>query len=62
MATKVKESVRQRREQAIDRQKQHDSLTLENKLRKLDSVPGEAKRERARLTKQIEEAKKGKKA
>jgi hypothetical protein len=62
MATKVKATVRQKREQAIDRQKAHDSLTLENKLKKLDSVPGEAKRERARLTKQIAEAKKEKKS
>jgi len=60
MATKVKATVRQKREQAIDRQKQHDSLTLENKLKKLDSAPGESKRERARLTKQITEAKKAK--
>lgn len=58
MSTKVKATVRQKHEQAIDRQKAHDSLTLENKLKKLDAVPGEAKRERARLTKQIAEAKK----
>jgi len=60
MSTKVKATVRQKREQAADRQKQHDSLTLENKLRKLDGAPGEAKRERARLTKQIAETKKAK--
>jgi len=62
MATKVKATVRQKHEQAIDRQKQHDSLTLENKLKKLDSAPGASKRERDRLTKQILETKKAKKS
>jgi len=60
MSTKVKATVRQKREQAIDRQKAYDSLTLVNKLMKLENMPGESKRERARLMKQIEDAKKAK--
>jgi hypothetical protein len=55
MATKVKATVRQKREQAQDRQKAHDSLTPQQKLKKLDGVPGDAKRERTKLLKVIEE-------
>lgn len=60
MSTKVKATVRQKHEQAIDRQKAHDALTPQQKLKKLDGAPGASAKERAKLTKQIEAEKKAK--
>ncbi len=40
-----------RRKAAAERQKVYDSLTVEEKLARLDQRPGESKRERARLGK-----------
>lgn len=57
MSTKVKATVKQKREQALDRQHAHDHLTIEQRLRKLDQAPGEAKKERARLMKPTTNAK-----
>lgn len=40
-----------KREHAEARQREYDALTTEQKLARLDSRPGESKRERARLAK-----------
>ena len=55
-----KERIQARREEAIKRQELRDQLTPEQQLQRLDLLLGNgvgAKRERARLLKQIEESK-----
>lgn len=49
MATKVKETVRKKREEAEDRQRAHESMSLEARLAKLDKRPGNSKKEREKL-------------
>jgi hypothetical protein len=53
MSTKVKETVRLKREQAEDRQKHRATLTPQQQLDRLTTRPGESLKERARLNKLI---------
>jgi hypothetical protein len=57
MSTKVKAVVRAKREQAEERQRAHDALSLPTRLAKLDSRPGNSKKERAKIAKLIKEKK-----
>ena len=57
MATKVRAEVRRKREEAEDRQRAHEAMSLEARLKKLDSRPGNSKRERAKIAQQIAEKK-----
>lgn len=57
MSTKVKATVRQKREAAEDRQRAHKAMSLDARLRKLDSRPGASQKERAKLAKLIAEQK-----
>lgn len=57
MATKVKAEVRRKREEAADRQRAHDAMPLDARLRKLDSRPGASKKERAKIAQQMAEKK-----
>jgi len=43
-----------RQKEALERQAEYDKLTPEQKLERLDSKPGESKKQRARLLKAIE--------
>ena len=51
-----KSRVRQRREEAIERQKVHDGRTPEQQLKLIKSRTGESKKEKHRLVVKIEKA------
>ena len=60
-------TVEQKREEAQERQAAYDKLSPEDRLARIETRPGESKRERAKLMSKIEsrrkvKAKKGKKA
>lgn len=52
------EKLNRRREGAAGRQEAYDKLTTQQKLARLDARPGESRRERARLEKELERGKK----
>jgi len=51
-----KARVRQRREEAIERQKVHDGRTPEQQLKLIKSRTGESKKEKHKLVERIEKA------
>ena len=51
-----KSRIRQRREEAIERQKVYDGRTPEQQLKLIKSRPGESKKEKHRLVELIEKA------
>ena len=56
-----KSRIRQRQEEAIERQKVHDSRGPEQQLKLIKTRPGESKKENHRLVTLIEDAYKSKK-
>jgi hypothetical protein len=55
MSTKLKATVRVKREEAQERQRYRQTLTAQQQLNRLDQRPGASKKERAKLTKQVVE-------
>ena len=53
---KNKSRIRQRQEEAIERQKVHDGRTPEQQLKLIKSRPGESKKEKHKLVEIIEKA------
>ena len=53
---KNKSRIRQRQEEAIERQKVHDGRTPEQQLKLITSRPGESKKEKHKLVEIIEKA------
>ena len=53
---KNKSRIRQRQEEAIERQKVHDGRTPEQQLKLIKSRPGESKKEKHKLVERIEKA------
>ena len=51
-----KSRIRQRQEEAIERQKVHDGRTPEQQLKLIKSRPGESKKEKHKLVERIEKA------
>ena len=51
-----KSRIRQRREEAIERQKVYDGRTPEQQLKLIKSRPGESKKEKHKLVERIEKA------
>ena len=51
-----KSRIRQRQEEAIERQKVHDGRTPEQQLKLIKSRPGESKKEKHKLVEIIEKA------
>jgi hypothetical protein len=56
-----KSRIRQRREEAIERQEVHDNRSPEQQLKLIKTRPGESKKENHRLVTLIEDAYKSKK-